>query len=882
MFASNRLTLFLILLLTALFGGARVDAANNPPPCYDPWVCDFAPVIGGTISGPSAPCHDETVTYRIIESKIPGQRSHCKITNAVNATAIGWDWTLTGPESDSGFGDSFNHTFKHSGVYTVTFTGEAGVDGPTCYPDRAIVSMQVTIEGDSGTVTLPDAEACRGDTAILTWTIKNTGHCKSTFDWVAYATEGRLDVTTFKPLEGSVTLEPQESRSGTIEAKIAADSPYGVRGIELNVSTPVTSDVAHCSAVVELPKSAAKAHLTAVLGCRGENVSMPWTIRNTGDCRETFTWQAVATVGDPTVTINVATGTVTIDAKMSESGGVPISIAANSLRGVKTIHLTVIGEGGAVVWTGDGTVEVPPAKITVSLDDATDVCPDARVDLPFQVTNHGKCTETITLKLTQIAGKPLAGLPPDETISLAPRGVKKGVMTVRLGHQNKGVLTFKLEVFVDGNQEDSDNAKVTQAPVTVELKAEGGLTECMEGRGITFTAAAKGKCWGRLKYFTFYYQRADGTSWESREWTYSDSVDNYAIADQVPNENNNHFFATPVTVRCEDTNGNVASSGLKIKVYQLWITKFGDAVYTKPWKVRVGELIEHDAIASADCKDFVWDMEDGTPDAWNPTGGTTKKGTRMQIPYSDESRASNSWFGDTYGTVTVSCKDGEDNSYIFRSTSMKPSMKAKVFFEPTKDRNGKYPYANGEPPAWFYFWKDGLVIDGMDSIGFAKIQRAGELGFFDGKKANVTDLTYIYKSDSPQVLFDTNLNPFIIDPPLDTEYINQVASTMAHENYHKFVSDTHGTDIYIGGDQDLLPDDEETTPRDRAFFVSSSPTNNDTFKYGIINDAYLGATYVDQEVRCREIQWSESVKIKGMIHYEKDWAADQRNPQWAK
>ena len=90
LFRFSRFSFFSLMLVAFLVGGMQIDAIDNPPPCTDPWVCDYSPVIGGTISGPASPCHGESVTYTIAETKTAGQRSHCKITEAVNVTSISW------------------------------------------------------------------------------------------------------------------------------------------------------------------------------------------------------------------------------------------------------------------------------------------------------------------------------------------------------------------------------------------------------------------------------------------------------------------------------------------------------------------------------------------------------------------------------------------------------------------------------------------------------------------------------------------------------------------------------------------------------------------------------------------------------------------------
>ena len=276
------------MLVAFLVGGTQIDAIDNPPPCTDPWVCDYSPVIGGTISGPASPCHGESVTYTIAETKTAGQRSHCKITEAVNVTSISWTWTVTGPEgtpSKSGSGKTFADTFNQAGDYTITFIGEADVSSLTCYYNNVTVTKQVTVAGDSGEATLSDAQECPGGTAVLTWKITNTGHCSAIFSYIAHELEGDLKVT-LTPTFGSITLAAGASGTGTLQVAIAADSTTGDKKIGMEFSTGVTSGVAYPRGHVKVPPHKAKAFISSLPDCPMPDVGVLFAIENTG-CKGT-------------------------------------------------------------------------------------------------------------------------------------------------------------------------------------------------------------------------------------------------------------------------------------------------------------------------------------------------------------------------------------------------------------------------------------------------------------------------------------------------------------------------------------------------------------------------------------------------------------------
>ncbi|MDR2641974.1 MAG: hypothetical protein LBC74_04195, partial [Planctomycetaceae bacterium] len=152
---------------------------------------------------------------------------------------------------------------------------------------------------------------------------------------------------------------------------------------------------------------------------------------------------------------------------------------------------------------------------------------------------------------------------------------------------------------------------------------------------------------------------------------------------------------------------SVTSYPLRIDVYKFGINKFKDHAEQKDWKVCVGRNIEYEANASSDCHGWSWEMPDGVLNAWN-ISSNTKSGTNMKIPYSDLARASNSWFGDTYGNVRVKCYDSDgnyltNNSYSFESANK--SKKVKVFFPPNVNVDGNTTFTASKPPCWFKFWR---------------------------------------------------------------------------------------------------------------------------------------------------------------------------------
>ena len=190
------------------------------------------------------------------------------------------------------------------------------------------------------------------------------------------------------------------------------------------------------------------------------------------------------------------------------------------------------------------------------------------------------------------------------------------------------------------------------------------LSECMEGRHITYTAKLSEQIPTNLnKTYTFFFKASSGETWTAIVISTDNTVYYTAQTDQVANSpmEMTHKYSTPIYCTATISGKTAISSTINVDVYELWIKEFKDTATGKAWKVCVGRDISYEAISSSDCVNWNWDMEEGIPDAWNPTGGNAKSGTTMKIPYSDLSRASNSWFGNEYGEVNVSCKDAEGN-----------------------------------------------------------------------------------------------------------------------------------------------------------------------------------------------------------------------------
>ncbi|MDR2171456.1 MAG: hypothetical protein LBP59_15045 [Planctomycetaceae bacterium] len=440
--------------------------------------------------------------------------------------------------------------------------------------------------------------------------------------------------------------------------------------------------------------------------------------------------------------------------------------------------------------------------------------------------------------------------------------------------------TFKagLDANYDGYLQTSEathTIKIKILSVKVTPENAGGavgttpLTECMEGREITYTANIPSwTSFSENVKYKFCFKKANGTEdWNQIKYINANSVETTNVfSDYVSNspsaDANHHYFDTPVYVEATYKGVTATSNVKNIRVYRLYIMQFGDHAQSKHLKVCVGSNIEYEATASSDCQSWYWEMPDGVFNAWN-ISSNKKSGTDIKIPYSDLARASNSWFGDAYGSVYVQCYDGENTKYTFTGSKW-----IKVFFPPDVNVDGSTP-TNDKPPCWFVFWKNGGVIENIGSFNFSQEELNGKYQngqLYIGKtclnKRTAIQLTRKVRSGYTSSTVTVTGND---------EYIDAVAGTISHELYHQFTYTHTGTD----DDGDMVTNSRENTP-EKTHFPKTFIDDYDSYDLSSNIPGYSAYTRGDQEFRCR----LENIHGKQSIDKSKDWAADNRNPLW--
>ena len=427
----------------------------------------------------------------------------------------------------------------------------------------------------------------------------------------------------------------------------------------------------------------------------GENLSLGSTLTPASASGGTYAWAKVTGPGTVTFSPIASAEDPNFSADQAEDYTVKVEYA----------------KGGATASDTSGTITVFDVEIT-DLQTTPYLVGSGNVAVSYTISPSGFTADSAVFEVRDKDGTLVHS---DSNISKTggPQTATWSGSTesLRSVHWNKDPYEVKITIAKDtASCSDTMNMTVIQSGALVfpedSPNTSSPITDCMEGREVTFTSNGSGFISigpSNPATFTFFFQHADGSPWSSPEtdWSFDLIEDCTVEADDVLTGDTDHNFDTPIHVTVQDNFGHFATSNyVWIKVWELWIDYFRDHASgtADPWEVCVNRNITYGATSAPYCKSWNWDMADGVPDVWNPTGGNAKSGMGMVIPNSDMP-SSNSRFGSTYGTVKVFCEDEEGNNHTFYSTNMNPSQKAKVFFE--RDATTS---PGGTDQNWYFYW----------------------------------------------------------------------------------------------------------------------------------------------------------------------------------
>lgn len=354
-----------------------------------------------------------------------------------------------------------------------------------------------------------------------------------------------------------------------------------------------------------------------------------------------------------------------------------------------------------------------------------------------------------------------------------------------------------------------------------------------------------------------------------------------------------------------DATAQIESDNVTVYVFAIEYFRYS---VEKPWKVVVGAPIEFSTTAMPGCTDWQWKL--GSGNEWVLQNAANQIGADMLIPYTDLLRAYQApemWFGYTYGTVTVSCKDPTGKTHTISSD--KAGLRVQVFYDPFKNIAGGEPN-NQMPPCWFLLGKKYELVQGFND---PKIEYLHELPVNDPYVENGTIKIDDYGrynptngvitlfpragtiNDGPLKVF----NPFqfkLIDVGGDGKRLHCLAQVLAHEMYHRYIDNIKAYPGHTHSDSDGIDDNDELTPRKdnvygvlifddgtgHSIFPPSFSDKPDTyglrFWFEKFNKGY--EKYGDQELRARIMERANYLET----YPDKDWSTDTENPtsNWMK
>ena len=444
--------------------------------------------------------------------------------------------------------------------------------------------------------------------------------------------------------------------------------------------------------------------------------------------------------------------------------------------------------------------------------------------------------------------------------------------------------TYYLEIFSPTNGPIGQHTYHVIVMEGVLLTVEDNLTDCMEKRMLTFNAGMLGEVPYEFSVpFVFTFTYIDGEGNSNKEVVISSDQHGqvcFQMKDVPISLMGGHSYIAQIDVEINLGGHKCYSDKLNIEVFELWISAVRDNQSLKWWKVVVGTPIYYSATGSSNCFNWLWTMPDGG-NHWGLNGGDMQSG-EMTIPYLDLALSNNDDFGDIHGTIKVQCNDGDGNSHEFYSTDMTPSVKVEVFFDKNKTLTGETADINNpDPPAWFVFWKDGEVIDGMSQFHYnGGSCEASTLGYHN---AGIVYLCPSAASSSfilpQQPLTNSFTGQSYASIGANGDHLDCAALIMAHELHHKAIFDSWWSPLilFLHDDADKIPDEEEEVPgtfppTGSNIFLSSEPTEENSF--GLI---YSGNSQ-DNEVRAFYIEQFPTYVPN--THPNKDWSNSAHNPNW--
>jgi hypothetical protein len=365
----NRSLMLSLVFLAIISAMSRLEAVSfNPPPCTEPWTCEEPPGLGGTIFNGDHVCPEEQGIWILSDASILGKKVRCDESADVNIHDVSWAWAITSKKIGETIvvGSDKTALWKPAstveGDFLLTFTGSATGDDPCNNAISAQVTQPINVPAPTCTATFGTITGCPGEQVVVTASVTNTSTECGFWFLVSPSVAAGDPHVRLDDIPTTIFVGPGQTNTGTVHFTILDDSPIGTKTVHIDVTNRADGNSVPADGSVVVPPHQATATIDSMAACPGETVEVPFEIKNTGQCKGTFTWDITSSSPGVTVT-DQGNPPATLAPNASHKGTAKLKVDGQAFKGSEISYkITVSVDGEGVITTADGklTIESHP------------------------------------------------------------------------------------------------------------------------------------------------------------------------------------------------------------------------------------------------------------------------------------------------------------------------------------------------------------------------------------------------------------------------------------------------------------------------------------------------------------------------------------------
>lgn len=435
----------------------------------------------------------------------------------------------------------------------------------------------------------------------------------------------------------------------------------------------------------------------------------------------------------------------------------------------------------------------------------------------------------------------------------------------------------------------------------IDLYETNNIEECMERRQLILNGELIGTRMNEVNYsqdnqaFIFFRRRINNNYYPDHKWfpVVAGKFKNAFLAPTPAGP----FQLMDYYAVLKGTGTECISNPVSIKIHRLWIEKFKDPASPQNHFVVVDRNIHHEALASADCANFSWELR-GSTKVWTLNQNESRQSETMIIDKLSVINKNTQDFRFSYGVIKVSCKDETNQEYISFSDKlelpdngnstttnaivriMPQTFRASVFYK----KDEAHPRYNFFVPHWFIYWRQGVGFTPplINDVKFIDINLP-EFEYF-----KINKVFGLYQKPIEPRSFDANTvlitqlaSEEFSFPPVSELHghkingIHNYFSTYSHELEHAkiFLENwPNGYNAIEDTDKDYYNDNWEIAHSSNKFEVRKNVIKDTVDIYDPENKNSVGFLY--EEFRC--LNTEEELVRRDLIkkHDHADWSFD--------